>query len=144
MNVVIEKADIVGAQKIRLLENKAHGTEVSSKYDIPMLVHFGYMLVAKINNTIVGAILGYKTRDNEIYVCDWVVDPDYQRKGIGLQLYKEFIKETKGHDLITLILTSNKTSFQAHQKLGFTFVRDVKDPFQIQGEDGVWMRLRNK
>jgi predicted N-acetyltransferase YhbS len=93
--IIIIEAKVKEAQEIRKLEEKVWGEDVVNKYDIPMFVRFGYVFVAKDKGKIIGAICSYFTKVGELYVCDWVVDKNYQGKKIGTDLYKALIKKSK-------------------------------------------------
>ncbi len=131
--VAISQAKIEEAQEIRKLETRVWGEEVVNRYDIPMFVRFGYVFVAKEKNKIIGAICSYFTKDGELYVCDWVVDNKYQGRGVGINLYREFINNTKGKTLITFINSKNLRSLETHKKLGFQIAEEVDNPYRIKG-----------
>jgi L-amino acid N-acyltransferase YncA len=145
--IKISRAKVVEAQKIRRLEDKVWGEEVVNKYDEPMFVRFDWCFVAKDKEKIVGAIIAYLTRNNEIFVSDWVVAKSYRHEDIGLRLYEKLIKDTKGRNIISLIDPGNKASLAAHKELGFKIVRIVKNAYGLSGglEGGgrILVRLKN-
>ena len=145
--VTIRRAELNDAVAILALETAAHGEEVTSRYDVPMFIEFGYAYVAQleggVDGRIVGAIVALPTRDGEIKVNDWVVHPKYQGQGIGGKLYRQLIAETKGKGLLAVVLKSNRRSLELHHKLGFSIEKEVADPFQTGEGPGVLLRLRN-
>ena len=104
-----------------------------NKYDEPMFIRFDWCFVAKDKNRIVGAIVAYLTRNNEIFVSDWVVDKAYQHEDIGLHLYKKLIQAVKSRNIITLIDSKNEPSLLAHKEMGFKIVRSIKNAYGLVG-----------
>ena len=130
-SVKILKAKVSDSQKIRELENRIWNEEVVNKYDIPMFVRFGYSYIAKYKDKIVGAIIAYKTKDDEVYVCDWIVEKKFRKSGIGLKLYKSLIKNIRDLPIVSFIEQNNTPSLNAHFKLGFKIVKKIKDPYDL-------------
>jgi len=148
MNIIkISRAKVIEAQAIRKLESKVWGEEVTNKYDEPMFIRFGWCFVAKDKQKIVGAIVAFLTRDNEVFVSDWVIDELYRHQDIGLHLYQRLIKEVKGRNIISLINPKNKASLLAHKELGFKVVKTIKDayalPHGLDGSSSILVRLKN-
>ncbi|MGP4072867.1 GNAT family N-acetyltransferase [Piscibacillus sp. B03] len=54
------------------------------------------------------------------YLEDIIIHPDYQGQGIGIDLVKELLKESRryGLDIVTVTYEESKTSF--YEKCGFT------------------------
>ncbi len=144
--IKITKAKVAEAQEIRKLEKKVWGEEVVNKYDIPMFVRFGYVFVAKDKKKIVGAICSYKTNIDEIYVCDWVVDPKYRNREIGLKLYQKLINSVK-NPIITFLDPHLTPTLRAHEKLGFKIVKRVDNAYGniggLEGGSRLLARLEN-
>ncbi|MGV8150326.1 MAG: GNAT family N-acetyltransferase [Candidatus Woesearchaeota archaeon] len=147
MKLQILKAKIGDAQEIRKLETRIWGEEVVNKYDIPMFVRFGYVFIAKDKNKIVGAICSYKTKKDEVYVCDWVVDEKYRNKNIGSKLYKKLINSVN-YPIITFLDPKLITTVRAHEKLGFKLFKRIDNAYGDIGglEDGarLLVKLENK
>lgn len=127
----ISKAKVSEAQFIRRLEEKIWGEEVVNKYDAPMLVRFGYVYVAKCWKEIVWALVSYQTRENEVYVCDWVVDKKYRGMGIWKRLYERLFCDVKDKNIVTFIDPDNTPSLNAHIKLGFSVSKKVKNAYAL-------------
>ncbi len=131
------------AQKIRLLEMRVYGHEVTNRYDMPMTVRHGYSYIAKDEHgKLVGAILALPTKDGQILVYDWVVDRRYRRKKIGCALYERLLREVKGKPVIAYIKSKNKASLNGHLKLGFRKYKLVRDPFNLGKGEWILVRLR--
>ena len=130
-NIKIRKAKIEDSQEIRNLETKVWGEECTNKYDIPMYIRFGYVYIAKEKDKIVGAICGYKTKNNKIYVCDWFVDKKYRNKKIGIKLYKRLISTVK-LPIITFLDPKRIPTMNAHKNLGFKVVKKVKNAYGLK------------
>jgi len=88
--------------------------------------------VAKDKDKIIGAICSYFTKDNELYICDWVVDKNYQGRKIGINLYKRLLKKTKSVSLISFINYKAVKSLELHKKLGFKIIKKVNNPYCIK------------
>jgi ribosomal protein S18 acetylase RimI-like enzyme len=135
-NVNISSAKIKDAQEIRILETSVWNEECTNKYDIPMYIRFGYVYIAKTRdqiknrNKIVGAICAYKTKDDEIYVCDWFVEKKFRGKNIGIRLYKKLIISVKC-SIVTFLDPMRIATVHAHEKLGFKIIKRVKNAYGI-------------
>lgn len=142
----IIKATVSDAQAIRALETLVWDEEVTNKYDIPMFVRFGYVYVARIKTTIVGAIVSYTTNKNEIYVCDLVVHPKYQGMKIGERLYKRLLQGVKGMNVISFLDPKLIPTVNLHKKLGGKVIAKVHDPYSLDRglETGVRLLVRIK
>ncbi len=141
--IKISKARLSEAQPIRVLEQEAHGEEVTSRYDAALIVRFGYAYVATENGKIIGAITAWQTRNGEVKINDWVVHPEHRRKGIGAKLYRKLLEEAQGKVILALVDEKNSASANAHRKLGFTEVERVDDAYG-KGDEQVLWRLENR
>lgn len=130
-SITISRAKISDSQIVRKLEERVWSEEVVNKYDAPMLVRFGYVYVAKHNKNMIGAIIAYQTKDDEIYVCDWVIDKEYRGKKIGQKLYEHLIGEVGKKPIVSFIDPKNIPSLEAHLKLGFKIVKKIKNPYAL-------------
>lgn len=146
--VKIVKAKVSDAQEIRRLETRVWGEEVVNKYDAPMFIRFGWCFAAKDKNKIVGAICSYLTKNNEVYVCDWVVDKRFRERSIGVNLYKKLLKAVPGKHIISFIDPKNIASLEAHKKLGFKIDKIMKNVYGlkhgIEGGERILVRLKKR
>lgn len=130
--IKIRMAMMSESQKIRKLEERVWGEKnVTDKWDIANFVRFGYVFVAKEKNKIIGAIIAMKTKDNKVYVGDWIVDKKYRRKRVGTMLYKALIKKVGRKTVIAFIDPNNGKSLKAHSMLGFRIIREVEDAYNL-------------
>lgn len=141
--IMIEPAISSDVSAILELEMLVHGELVTSIYDLAMFIEFCHVYVARMGNRVVGAIMAVPTKNGEIKVNDWVVHPEFQRQGIGLQLYQMLITNSKGKDLLAMVLQSNARSLHLHQKLGFVMEKEFHDPFQAGEGKGVLLRFKS-
>lgn len=138
--ILISQAKLSDAHKIRRLETRVWKGEVTNKYDMPMVVRFGYVYTAKDGKKLVGGLVAYPTKHGEIYVCDWVVDKNYRGNGVGWQLYQRLLQDTQKKTVVTFVAVKNKASLVGHKKLGFKIVKRVKDPYLLNQGDRFFLR----
>lgn len=60
-----------------------------------------------------------------IYIQDIIVDPEYQRKGIGTKLVKEILKRYKEVYQITLSTDLREKTVAFYKSLGFLDYREI-------------------
>jgi len=141
--IKIGKAKVSDSQTIRKLEEKVWDEEVTNKYDIPMFVRFGYVYVAHDGKKLIGAIVGYRTNRDEIYICDLVVDKKYRGLKIGERLYRKLLKDTKGKNTVSFINLGNAESIGLHKKLGAKIVGKIKNAYNLGEGNRLFVRLKN-
>lgn len=147
MKIKIQKAKVEDAQTIRGLETKVWKEEVTNKYDIPMFVRFGYVFIAKDKEKIIGAIIGYKTNKDEVYISDLVVDFNYRRQGIGEKLKERLLKEVKGMDVVSFLDPENTPTIELNKKMGAKIISKPRNPYGLKGktlETGYRLFVRTK
>lgn len=142
--IKISRAKPSECQKVRQFEQKVwNETYITSPYDIAFFVSYGYVFLAKEKNKIVGAIIAIKTKDDEIKITDWLVDERCRRIGIGTKLYNVLKKDTQGLPIIAYVESKNTASLSGHEKLGFTRVKKIRDPFYM-GDKKSWYIMRSE
>jgi ribosomal protein S18 acetylase RimI-like enzyme len=140
--IKITRAKVSDAQAIRKLEEKVWNEEVTNKYDIPMFVRFGYVFIARVATTLVGAIVAYRTNNDEVYVCDLVVDSKYRRLRIGEKLYRKLMTSVRGKNIVSFLDPELGPTLQLHKKLGGKIVAKIKDPYNLEKDKGLESGLR--
>jgi len=140
--LTISRAKVSDAQAIRKLEHTVWKEEVVNKYDSPMFVRFGYVYTAHYGKKLVGAIIGYKTNKNEIYVCDLVVDGKYRRLKIGEKLYRKLLRAVKGTNVVSFLDPGLTPTNKLHEKLGGKVVARIKDPYNLAKDKGLESGVR--
>ena len=145
--IKISRAKLSDTKALLRLETKVWKEPVTSRYDMPMFIRFGHVFVAKDSGKIIGGIVAYNTRNNEVFVCDWFKDSKYKHERIGSKVYQELINSVD-KPIIAFINSKNTPSINAHKKLGFKRVRKIKNAYSyIKGLDGgesMLVRLENK
>lgn len=116
------------AQSIRSLETLVWKETVTSSYDLPMFIRFGYVYVAKASTKPVGAIIAFKTNKNEVYVADIFVHPKYQGMKIGEKLYRRLLHDVKGTNIVSFLNPKLTPTINLHKKLGAKTVAKVFNP----------------
>lgn len=121
------------------IEEAVWGSPTTMVQDMAIIIRFGKALVAEDEGgDVLGAIYAIFTEDGGMYVEDWFVHPDHQGKGVGMRLYREFLRDHR-HPVTALIEEDNVVSAAAHRKLGFREVGLIPDALCI-GPDYVLLR----
>lgn len=128
--ISIKRAALTDAQQIRKLEEKVWAHAVTSSYDAAMFVRFGYCFIAKQGTKLVGAIIAFPTRQQEVYVTDVVVAAKQRRSNVGERLYRRLL-HTVSQPVISFVDPANSASLALHSKLGGRVARRVKDPYVL-------------
>ncbi len=136
--IKISKAKIEDLQQILKLETKIWDGRVTSIYDMANFIRFGYAFVAKDKTKIVGAIIAIKTKDDEVFVEDLIVDKKYRNKKIGTKLKQKLISSVK-LPFIGFVSPKFKASLKLQKKLGFKLVKKVKNPYMRNKKEYVFM-----
>ena len=86
-----------------------------------------------------GAIVAIRTRNNKIFVADWVVDKKYREHGIGLKLYKKLMKDTKGSAIDALVSERYVKSVELHKKMGFKIKDVIPDAYGVHEKEKYYL-----
>ncbi len=124
---------------IKLEERVWEEKNITSIYDIPVFIKYGYTFVARDGNKTIGVIMAIKTKEDNIFVMDWIVDKKYRRKKIGERLYKKLITNIKNNAILSLVDENNIVSINAHKKLGFKIIKKLKDPYYLGNNEYVYL-----
>jgi len=146
---------IIDSVHIKNISNKENGflasENLSESFYLELINNYEYCYVYEVNNEIVGFLIAYSNDfmnekmeldvyfinnypdERFVYIFQIGVDPNYQRKNIGSELYEKLFKEAhvKNFKVITSKEPFNKASRLFHQKLGF------KDEGVFKWSDGV-------
>ena len=153
--MLIRKATLKDLQRIQELNNELFDLELANfdKYlikDWPLsnegkqyfekAIKESFVVVAEINNNIVGYLLGeesnipyYNFKIAEL--CNMCIDSNYRKQGIGNALYKVFEKSFKEQGVTHFIVTAsfkNESAKAFYKKMGFeeansTFTKFFKE-----------------
>lgn len=85
-------------------------------------------LIALDNDKVVWAIIWFKTREDNIFVNDFVVNEEYRGYWIWYKLYSKLLNETK-ENVIAYIDDDYYASIHMHKKLWFILEKKVKSAF---------------
>jgi [ribosomal protein S18]-alanine N-acetyltransferase len=100
------------------------------------------MLVARLNNVVVGMFSGWVVVD-ELEVDNLIVASFYQRKGIGLALMHQAIEKGLTLGAISAVLEvreNNLAAIQLYQSLGFVAEGRRRNYYRDPTEDALVMR----
>jgi ribosomal-protein-alanine acetyltransferase len=148
LSIIIQRATINDLETLYQIERECFAIEAFNKQHIAYLLENpnAVSLVAKINNVIVGFIIGLIHRRNEeiigrIYTLDVAVK--YRRKGVGLKLLDEIerIFLEKGAKICYLeVRKDNMAALELYRKHGYIKVKELEHYYN--GTHGV--RLKKK
>ena len=141
----IRKAILSDAGSVRDLETKVWLDEVTSAWDIGTFVRCGYVYVACLDSSIVGAIVAIQHRCAYLYVVGLLVEPTMRRKGIGERLYKRVLHHAhrvSSGRVETHVGISSGASVALHKKLGFRVIRQETDVYGLQEKDEARLLMR--
>jgi ribosomal protein S18 acetylase RimI-like enzyme len=140
--ITISKAKVNECQKIRQLEQLVwNDKNITSKFDAPTFVKYGYTYVAKDKNKIIGAIISIVTPKNELKIIDWIVDKQYRGKGIGEKLFNKLFDLNM--PIVSQVNAKNKISLEGHKKIGFKLKKKIKDAYYIGEKQMYYILERN-
>lgn len=148
MSITIQRATINDLETLYQIEKECFTTEAFNKQHIAYLLENpnAVSLTAKINNAIVGFVIGLIHHRNEeiigrIYTLDVAIK--YRRKGIGLKLLDEIerIFVEKGAKICYLeVRKDNIAALELYRKHGYIKVKELEHYYN--GTHGV--RLKKK
>jgi len=148
LSITIQRATIDNLETLYQIERECFTIEAFSKQHIAYLLENpnAVSLVAKINNTIAGFIIGLIHRHDEritgrIYTLDVAVT--YRRKRVGLKLLGEIerIFAKRGVKICYLeVRKDNVAALELYRRHGYVEVEELKDYYR--GAHGV--RLKKK
>ncbi|CAH0118257.1 MULTISPECIES: GNAT family N-acetyltransferase [unclassified Paenibacillus] len=99
--------------------------------------------LAICENKIVGFINYFVTKNDLVELSAFYIDPLFQRKGIGTQLFEKMIGECKvGTEIVCDVETDNAIGMSFYQKKGFRIEKQYVDHFL--GHDLKTTRMRYK
>jgi len=148
LSITIERATINDLETLYQIERECFTIEAFTKQHLTYLLENPKVvsLVAQINNSIAGFIIGLIHRHDEeitgrIYTLDVAVK--YRRKGIGLKLLDEIERIFVERGANTCYLEARKDNVAAlelYRKHGYVEMKELKDYYK--GAHGV--RLKKK
>lgn len=134
LEVSIEQTDEVIPLDLLLLSDPSE--EVINEY-----IHLCTKFVAKLDNTVVGALLLLRTRPRTAEIMNISVYEEYQNKGIGKKLIAAAIEYSKMDKIQTLeIGTGNPGVGQMmlYQKCGFRIIGVELDYFRKNHDEKIY------
>jgi [ribosomal protein S18]-alanine N-acetyltransferase len=120
-------ADFEGLMKVWLLTGLGSTQRGDNLEIIEQSIEMGGKMLVAENS--LGKIIGtsWMTFDGRrIHMHHFGIHPEYQRKGIGLQLAKESLKFVKqrGYQVKLEVHKDNQAAIDLYKKLGFTYLGD--------------------
>ncbi|MDI6690739.1 MAG: ribosomal protein S18-alanine N-acetyltransferase [Candidatus Bathyarchaeota archaeon] len=146
MSIVIEDASIKQLDELYKIETECFKKEAFSRQHIANLLtdYNGISLVAKMNDKIVGFIIGIihmerNTLAGHILTID--VSPPYRRKGIAQRLLKkieEIFKEKGVKSCRLEVREDNVAALRLYQKLGYKKIAKLE--YYYGDAHGIYLR----
>lgn len=100
--------------------------------------------VAELDDKVVGFII-YEFHNTNLHILDFVVHPDYRRKGVGRQMVEKLISKLSNEcrTNITLVIRERNLKAQLFFKnQGFLAVYILPCFYENNGEDGFLMQYQ--
>ena len=140
--LIVRRAELKDLQRIQELNNELFELELANfdkhlikgwplseggKQYFEDAIENGFVIVAEIDNKIVGYLLGEES-DIPYYdfkiaeLCNMCIDSNYRKKGIGNALYKEFERFYNQQGITHFIVTAslkNESAKAFYRKMGF-------------------------
>ncbi len=146
MEITIEGASIHDLNRLYEIEMKCFKKEAFTKQQIAFLLtnYNSIGLVAKVNNQIVGFIIGrlYAERKSLVgHILTLDISPTYRQKGIAQRLLQEMEKifGEKGVKACCLeVREDNIAALNLYQKLGYRKVGKLKNYYE--NAHGIYLR----
>lgn len=130
MAITIQDAEFDEAQQILELQKIAYQREAElyQDWNIPPLLQTLHqlelefenhkILVAKLNDEIVGSVRGYADQGT-LHIGRLIVHPDFQKRGIGSQLLKKIEQESKCQRYELFTGQKSIQNIKLYEKLGY-------------------------
>jgi ribosomal protein S18 acetylase RimI-like enzyme len=111
-----------------LATNPFYGTDRFAADFVKQRAHDGFELVtARIDGRLVGVVFGFTEIPGEQYaLCEIMVSPAYQRRGIAKRLHDELLRLRPEHRADLYVRKDNAPARAAYQKWGWTKIGDVQ------------------
>ena len=111
-----------------LVGNAFYTTERFEAFFVNQRAHDGFELVtARIGGRLVGVIFGFTEIPGEQYaLCEVMVSPEYQRRGIAKQLHDELLRLRPEHRADLYVRKDNTPAQAAYKKWGWTKIGDAQ------------------
>lgn len=141
LTVRIRHASHFDLDRIAEIEKLSFKREAYPKSLLSYLIHFGFTLVAEVDNVVAG-YAAYTISDRRAHILSLAVHPALRRRGIGESLLKALLDEVKQFKIKTVELevkANNVAALNLYSKLGFKIKSKLKRYYQ--GEDGYLMIL---
>jgi ribosomal-protein-alanine N-acetyltransferase len=150
LSIIVQPATIADLERIYQIERECFTTEAFGKQYLACLLESpdAVSLIAKMENSIVGFIIGLVNRHAEettgrVYTLDVVAE--YRRRGVGLKLLEEIeqIFEEKGVEICYLeVREGNVGARKFYRKHGYVKAKKLRGYYK--GAHGVQLKKRLK
>jgi len=126
-----------------LAGNAFYGTERFAADFVKQRAHNGFELVsARIDGKLVGVVFGFTEIPGEQYaLCEIMVSPDYQRRGIAKRLHDELLRLRPERRADLYVRKDNAPAQAAYKKWRWTKIGDVQPTPQSPNFDELILPL---
>jgi len=127
---MIRRYNLIDIEKISKLEDKVFGYNLSSYLKINYQNDFLHTYVIEENNEIIGYIS--TNFDGEVLeILNFCIEPQYQHKHYGSQLFDYLLNDIKGIKRIILEVNEiNKNAISFYQKYNFNIINVRKNYYE--------------
>ena len=139
----MNRSDIEGVRKVAIhtwrdtyssfipsdIQKKTLKEAYSTETMVNRLMSF-VTLVAEMDRKIIGyAFFSGGLENKDIFLESLYVHPNYQGKGVGMQLFKTGLQKFKGPETISLTVYKGNSNITFYEKQGFKVIKEKKSDF---------------
>jgi len=113
---------------VQLADDPFYRTDRFEAYFVKQRAHDGFELVAaRLDGRLVGVLFGFTdTPDVEYALCELMVAPDYQRRGIAKRLHDELLKHRPEQRADLYVRKDNVAAQAAYKSWGWVKIGDAQ------------------
>jgi|TARA_Y100000310_G_scaffold253729_1_gene260663 ribosomal protein S18 acetylase RimI-like enzyme len=137
-----ETKDHVELRKLQDLTREQH--IVDGEHAWQVWIRYCDVMKAVSDDKIVGAALGFPTKDNRVLVHQVFVHPEHTNKGIGTKLLSELLKQNPGKDHFLTTGTDNDSAKRVYEKCGFEQKEFIKGYYRPEEDRYVYEKPKGQ
>lgn len=103
-----------------------------------------YVLVAIVNNMVIGYLLGEYQDNNNFHILSFAIDENYRRAKAGTKLFNYLLFSNMLKTISLYVHLENKGAIIFYMRTGFRIVEKVDDYYKNLFENPVALRMEYK